>query len=113
MSRDKHIKKIMNQEMIQQVSARFKILSDPSRLRIVQILMDGEKNVGQIVDQMNCSQPNVSKHLQVLYQSGLVTKSKDGNQILYAILDPSVYKLCDVMCKAVLEDAQKQVRKIQ
>lgn len=87
--------------MIEEVANRFKTLSDPSRLQIVQILMDQPQNVSDIVRQMGCSQPNVSKHLQILYQNGLVGKAKEGNQIIYEIIDPYVRKLCDVMCKAV------------
>lgn len=83
------------------VAARFKILGEPFRLRILQTLEDGEKSVGDLAEHLGTSQPNVSKHLKLLCESGLVTRRQQGNTVYCSIADPSVHEICDVVCESL------------
>ena len=77
---------------------RFKVLAEPARLRILNTLRHAERAVTDIVDATRLGQANVSRHLQVLHAQGFVTRRKDGARVLYALADPSVFQLCDLMC---------------
>jgi DNA-binding transcriptional ArsR family regulator len=81
------------------VAQIFAVLADPSRLRILQVLRRGEAIVSTIVEELGMKQPNVSKHLGVLAQAGLLSRRRDGNEIYYAIRDPIVFSLCSVACR--------------
>ena len=71
-----------------------KALADDTRQRILEILLEGEKCVGDIVDAFAMSQPTISHHLSVLRQFGLVTSRKEGQQVFYAIERDNVVKCC-------------------
>ena len=86
------------------VARRFRILGEPYRLRILQQLQKGECSVGDLVATLEGNQPNVSKHLQVLNDAGLVGRRRQGTSILYAISDPMVLKLCDLVCHSEVEE---------
>ncbi len=80
------------------VAAKFKALSDPTRLAVVQALMGGEKTVTEIVEATGASQPNVSRHLSVLHRAGLVARRKCWPHCLYSIADPAIAEVCRAMC---------------
>lgn len=80
------------------VAARFRILSVPVRLAILHALHDGELSVKDITERVGSSQPNVSKHLRVLAQAGLVSRREEGSTTYCRIADRSVYRLCDLVC---------------
>jgi ArsR family transcriptional regulator len=92
---------LLTPEAIELVAARFKILGEPFRLRIIHTLQEGEKTVGELADQLGTSQPNVSKHLKLLGEAGLVTRRQQGNTVFCSIADPSVYEICDVVCDSL------------
>ena len=92
--------------MVELVALRFRMLGEPVRLRILQVLEGGEKSVGDVVERLDGNQPNISKHLQVLCQAGLVGRRRDGNSIYYSISDPVVFKLCELVCRSATEDAR-------
>jgi ArsR family transcriptional regulator len=71
-----------------------KALADDSRQRILEILLEGEKCVGDIVDVFQVSQPTISHHLSILKQMGLVTSRKEGKQVFYAINQDRVVECC-------------------
>lgn len=85
-------------EALEQVAAYFQALSEPTRLRILNLLRGGEHNVGFIAQQCGYTAANVSKHLSLLMKQGLVTRESRGNCVYYRIEDPSVYALCDLVC---------------
>lgn len=76
----------------------FGVLSTPVRLRIVRVLCDGEQNVTHLLAQIEASQPNMSRQLQVLYQSGMLTKRRSGHQIFYRLADDSEALICKLVC---------------
>jgi DNA-binding transcriptional ArsR family regulator len=106
MARNK--KRLLTPEVLQLVAARFKVLGDPTRLRILNALQDGEQSVMDITEAVEASQPNVSKHLKTLQEVGLVTRRQDGNLVYYAIADESVFQLCDVVCHSIQQHLTAQ-----
>lgn len=86
---------------IDMVAGRFRILGEPLRIRIIQSLQDGEKNVSELVAAVGSTQPNVSKHLRILQDAGIVGRRQDGNNVYCFIADESVLDLCDAVCSSV------------
>lgn len=85
-------------EALEQVAAYFQALSEPTRLRILNLLRAGERNVGELAQLTGYTSANVSRHLSFLTQQGLVRREGRGTAVYYSIADPSVYTLCDVVC---------------
>jgi DNA-binding transcriptional ArsR family regulator len=86
------------QEALAQVAAYFQVLSEPTRLQILNLLREGERSVGELAQLCHYSAANVSRHLTMLQQHGLVERESRGNSVYYRISDDSVYELCDVVC---------------
>lgn len=91
--------------MIELVARRFQILGEPCRLRILQVLQDRPMTVNQVVNALGGNQPNISKHLQILFDAGLVGRERSGNSVLYCIADPVVFKLCELVCRSTVRQA--------
>lgn len=89
----------MSDSLLPFVAARFRTLGEPIRIRLLQALQEGNRNVTQLVDDVGSSQPNVSRHLRVLQDAGLIVRRQDGNNVYYSIADPTVFDLCDTVCK--------------
>jgi DNA-binding transcriptional ArsR family regulator len=96
-------KRKLTPEALELVAARFKVMSEPLRLRILQELEGGEMSVTEITEAVESSQPNVSKHLKVLQDAGLVTRRQEGNTVFCSIADDSVFAICDVVCSSLRE----------
>lgn len=91
----------MTPEALRLVAARFKVLSDPMRLRILHALEDGEMSVTGLTEAVEASQPNASKHLKVLQDAGFVARRQDGNTVYYSISDEEVFELCRLVCSGL------------
>ena len=87
----------MTGKMTDLIAGRFRVLGEPYRLRIIQVLRHGEMTVGEVVQSLDGNQPNVSRHLQILYRAGIVNRRRDGICILYSLHDPSVFRLCELV----------------
>lgn len=98
----------LSPEVLALVAERFRVLSEPTRLHILNVLMDGERSVSELVDETGLNQANVSKHLGVLRSSGYVERRKDGLYAFYSVSDPSVGELCDIMCGRLEARAEEQ-----
>ncbi len=94
--------------MLDLVARRFRNLGEPYRLRILEELERGEKSVGELVSALTGNQPNISKHLQVLFDGGLISRRREGTSILYAISDPMVFKLCALVCSSEAERSRRE-----
>ena len=105
-----HQRKDLSPETMQLVADRFKVMSDPMRLKILSALQDGEQSVSEVVEKTGASQPNVSKHLKILLSSGLVGRRKDGNLVLYSIADESIFTLCELVCNSLEDRLKNQAR---
>jgi DNA-binding transcriptional ArsR family regulator len=88
----------LSNEALELVARRFAVLAEPMRLRLIQALFDGEMNVNALVEETGGTQANVSRHLQTLTQAHVLSRRKEGLQVFYAICDPSIYKLCELVC---------------
>lgn len=77
----------------------FKALADPTRLKIIECIKDGEKCICEVIPYTDKSQPNVSIHLKVLKQAGLINERKDGTKIMLSIADKNIFKLVDLAQK--------------
>jgi DNA-binding transcriptional ArsR family regulator len=101
--------------LIPRVAQRFKVLGDPTRLMILRVLTThGELNVGQIVEALGSSQANVSKHLRLLLEAGLVSRQTAGTSAYYRVIDPSVERICALVCERIetqVEDEAKALRR--
>jgi ArsR family transcriptional regulator len=83
---------------LERAAELFGVLSTPIRLKIIGVLCAGEQNVSSLVSQIEGSQPNMSRHLQVLYQAGVLSKRRAGQQVFYKIADDSVVNVCKAVC---------------
>ena len=95
-------------EAIELVSRRFAVLSEPMRLRLIHALFQGEKNVNALVAEIGGTQANISRHLQTLTQANVLARRKDGLQVFYSIADPSIFKLCELVCGSLEKQLTKQ-----
>jgi DNA-binding transcriptional ArsR family regulator len=93
----------MSDAMLERVAEQFRALGEPSRLRLMNLLFDGEQTVGELVTASGLSLANVSKHLGLLHQVGWVTRKKDGVRVVYALADERTFGLCELMCNRVRE----------
>jgi DNA-binding transcriptional ArsR family regulator len=97
--------------MLEGVAERFRVLSDATRLRILRLLLlDGPLNVGEIVERLDMSQANASKHLRTLHEAGVVDREARGTAAYYSVVDPTVTQLCDVVCGRLREQAERQAK---
>jgi DNA-binding transcriptional ArsR family regulator len=90
------------------VSEFFKVLSESSRLQIVCCLRTGAKNVSQVVEVTGLNQANVSKHLKILTQAGIVSRKQQGVCAFYEISNGLVFDLCERVCEALSVQIQQQ-----
>ena len=79
----------------------FAVMSTPIRLRIISALCQGEKNVGQLLENIGVAQPNMSQHLNILFRSGVLGKRRQGAQVFYRITDDTAAKACRAVCTQV------------
>jgi len=84
--------------LIEMIAQRFRVIGEPMRIKIMDNLRDGELTVTELVEATGASQQNVSKHLGVLHQAGIVARRKDGNFVRYSIGDESMFAMCEVVC---------------
>ena len=100
-------------EMLEAVSNRFKLLSEPMRLKILRTLWEGERTVQEIVNEVNASQANISKHLALMHDNGIVNRRKEGLRCYYRISDDSIIFACFLFSKSVVENLQDRLSWIQ
>jgi DNA-binding transcriptional ArsR family regulator len=102
----------LSDRMLEVVAARFRALGEPLRLRILQVLEAGEAAVGDIVERLEANQSNVSRHMQNLYDAGLVGRRRAGSNIFYSISDPTVLKICRIVCERAEDDARHELAEL-
>lgn len=84
--------------LVELIAQRFRVLSEPSRIRLIDILRDGPRSVQELTAASGSSQQNVSKHLGILHGAGILSREKRGTSVLYSIADESVLELCEHVC---------------
>jgi DNA-binding transcriptional ArsR family regulator len=85
-------------DLAELIAQRMRVIGDPMRIRILDLLREGELRVAAITDALGTSQQNASKHLGVLLQAGIVARRKDGTSAQYRIADEGVFALCEQVC---------------
>jgi DNA-binding transcriptional ArsR family regulator len=86
------------EDLAELIARRFRALGDPLRVRLLDLLRDGELSVNALAEQLGAGQQNVSKHLAVLVDAGMLARRKQGNHVLYRIADDGVFGLCEQVC---------------
>ena len=102
--------KALDDRALGHVAEYFRALSEPLRLKILNALRDGARNVGELTELLDCSQANVSKHLATLTRHGLIERRAEGTSAFYRIADPRVYQLCDLACGQMAQRFASQAR---
>lgn len=103
----------LSPRQIELVADRFKALAEPSRLRILQALRTRERTVTELMAETGFGQANLSKHLQVLHAAGFLTLRKEGVSVYYALADPDVFALCDLVCGRIERELAEQRRALR
>ncbi|MEY4694013.1 MAG: Biofilm growth-associated repressor [Pseudomonadota bacterium] len=93
-----------SEEVFEKAAEVFRVMSAPMRLRIISALCNGEKNVGELLAEIDTTQPNMSQHLNTLYQAGVLGKRREGVQIFYRIVNDRVVTLCRAVCVQIASD---------
>jgi DNA-binding transcriptional ArsR family regulator len=95
-------------DLVELIARRFRAVGEPMRIRLLDRLRDGEATVGDLSRELGASQQNVSKHLTVLADAGILGRRKDGNHVYYRIVDEGVLSLCEDVCGSL----QQQLRSL-
>jgi ArsR family transcriptional regulator len=95
--------------LVELIARRFRAISEPMRIRLLDRLRAGEATVAELTESLGASQQNVSKHLAVLADAGIVGRRKDGNHVRYRISDESVLTICEEVCGSV----ERQLAELQ
>jgi DNA-binding transcriptional ArsR family regulator len=90
--------------VFESVARYFALLSEPTRLRIMHSICAEEKSVNQIVAEIGASQTNVSRHLGLMYQAGVLGRRRLGNQVLYRVSDAAFTEICRTVCVRVASE---------
>lgn len=98
----------LSDEALRLVARRFAVLAEPMRLRLLHTLLAGEKNVNALVEASGGTQTNISRHLQTLAHAGVVSRRKEGLQVFYAIADPTIFDLCNLVCGSLEQRIARQ-----
>lgn len=93
-------------DLVELIAGRFRVLSEPTRIKLLDRLRDGEATVLELTDLIGTTQQNVSKHLGVLQRSGVVARRKQGNFAYYRIVDEGVFALCETVCGSLQEQVE-------
>ena len=92
------------ESLFKEVSQFFAVLAEPSRLRIMYALCDGEKSVSEVIEFSKSSQANVSRHLGTLHQAGILARRKVGTTVYYSICDEATLEICQRVCGRVMNE---------
>lgn len=85
-------------DLAEMIAARLRVIGDPNRIRILDLLREEELSVAQLTERLGTSQQNASKHLGILLQAGILARRKDGTSSFYRVVDDGVYQLCEQVC---------------
>jgi DNA-binding transcriptional ArsR family regulator len=97
-------------EIVQQVAEYFGVLGEPMRLKLLNALRDGEKCVQDLVEATATSQANVSKHLKVMLQAGILSRRSVGTSAYYSVEDDLIFELCNLVCDRLATRIEQQAR---
>lgn len=93
------------------IAAYFQVLAEPTRLQILNILRTGERNVGELAQMCGFTAANISRHLALMTQQGLVERESRGTSAYYRIADTSIFALCDLVCGNIARQLSKSAER--
>jgi DNA-binding transcriptional ArsR family regulator len=93
-------------DLVELIARRFRVLGEPMRIKLLDRLREGEATVNELTDALDASQQNVSKHLALLADVGVLGRRKEGTHVYYRIVDESVFALCEAVCGSVQQQLQ-------
>ena len=96
------------ERLFQTVSGYFALLAEPTRLKILNALCEGERSVSDIVAHTGATQTNVSRHLALMHQAGVVARRRDGNTVHYQVCDPEFVEICRNVCVQIAGRIEEQ-----
>jgi DNA-binding transcriptional ArsR family regulator len=97
-----------DQAVVDQVANYFRVLGEPMRLKLLNVLREGERCVQDLVEETETSQANVSKHLKVMLQAGILAKRSQGTQAFYRVTDDLIFELCNLVCDRLATRIEQQ-----
>src|SRR5690606_14229865 len=97
-------------ELLQLIAERFKALAEPARLNILNALREREMTISELMETTGLGQANASKHLRLLYDLGFVERRKEGLYVHYRLANEDVFRLCDIMCGRLVDEADLRTR---
>ncbi|MEB3215760.1 MAG: metalloregulator ArsR/SmtB family transcription factor [Nostocales cyanobacterium 94392] len=97
-------------DVMQQIAEYFSLLSEPMRLRLLHLLRYEEKCVQELVEATHTSQANVSKHLKVMWQAGILSRRSEGTCAYYRVEDQMIFELCNQVCERLASRLEQQAR---
>ena len=84
--------------LVELIAQRFRVISEPMRIRLLDALRDGPLTINELTEALGAGQQNVSKHVGVLAQAGIVARERDGNRVRCSIADDTIFELCELVC---------------
>lgn len=96
------------ERLFEVVSGYFGLLAEPTRLKILNAICDGERSVNEIVETVGSSQTNVSRHLNMMYGRGVLKRRREGATVFYSVSDPNVIALCRTACVHIAGQQDEQ-----
>lgn len=104
----KDLPKQQMEELFEEVSSYFFLLSEPTRLKILHALCNGERPVGEVVNEVESTQANVSRQLSMLYRARILARRKEGTQVYYRIDDQNTIDICRKVCEQISDKIGRQ-----
>jgi DNA-binding transcriptional ArsR family regulator len=89
--------------LVDLIAQRFRVIGEPMRIRLLDALREGPMTINELTEALGASQQNVSKHIAVLAQAGIVGRAKDGNRVRCFIADETIFELCELVCGGLRE----------
>jgi ArsR family transcriptional regulator len=104
----------MEERIIELKAEVLKVLAQPTRLKILELLRDGERCICEIVPALNGEQSNISRHISLMQKSQLVTTRKDGVKVMVKVRDPKIFEILDsvtLLLKKQIQETGKLIQK--
>lgn len=95
------------------IAARFRLLGEATRLKLILALHDGERNVTELVNDTGIAQANVSRHLQALTDAGLLVRRKEGVKVYYSVAEQAIFDLCNHVCGSLQKHLSQQAQSMR
>ena len=99
---------VESDEVFELAAEIFRVMSAPMRLKIISCLCNGEKNVSELLEEIDTTQPNMSQHLNTLFNARVLGKRREGVQIYYRIINDRVVTLCRAVCTQIAIQAESK-----